>query len=60
MRELTETTTKEGFMANKDILDYPETTTIADDDYIVMDSETAGTSKILASAFINQFEEVDD
>lgn len=47
-------------MANKDILDYPETTTIADDDYIVMDSETAGTSKILASAFINQFEEVDD
>lgn len=47
-------------MANKDILDYPETSIIADDDYIVLDSETAGTSKILASAFANQFEEVDD
>ena len=47
-------------MADKQILDYPETSIIADDDYIVLDSETAGTSKILASAFENQSEEVDD
>lgn len=36
---------------NKKILDYPEVTQIADDDYILFDSESGGTSKILASYF---------
>lgn len=36
---------------NKTILDYEEATSIAHDDYIVMDSPSGGTSKVLASAF---------
>ena len=36
---------------NKTILDYEEATSIAPDDYIVMDSPSGGTSKILASTF---------
>ena len=35
----------------KSILDYSEVTQVADDDYILLDSETGGTSKILASYF---------
>ena len=38
-------------MANKEILDYPETSIIADDDYILLDSVNGGTSKVLANAF---------
>lgn len=44
-------------MANKDILDYPETSIIADDDYILLDSENGGTSKILATTFANEEDE---
>lgn len=44
-------------MADKQILDYPETTTIADDDYVLLDSENGGTSKILASTFANEEDE---
>jgi hypothetical protein len=36
---------------NKTILDYEEATSIAPDDYIVMDSPSGGTSKVLASTF---------
>lgn len=36
---------------DKTILDYEEATSIAPDDYIVMDSPSGGTSKVLASAF---------
>lgn len=36
---------------NKTILDYEEATSIAPDDYIIMDSPSGGTSKVLASAF---------
>ena len=36
---------------DKTILDYPEVTQVADDDYILFDSESGGTSKILASYF---------
>lgn len=32
------------------IIDFPETTEVADDDYILMDSETDGTKKILVSS----------
>lgn len=38
---------------DKTILDYEEATSIAPDDYIVMDSPSGGTSKVLASAFGN-------
>jgi hypothetical protein len=44
-------------MANKEILDYPEVSTIADDDYILLDSENGGTSKMLASAINNEEDE---
>lgn len=44
-------------MADKQILDYPETTTISDDDYVLLDSENGGTSKILASTFANEEDE---
>ena len=47
-------------MANKDILDYTEATEIASDDYIVMDSETSGTFKVLASSLAYKFEEEDE
>lgn len=36
---------------DKSILDYTEVTQVADDDYILFDSESGGTSKILASYF---------
>lgn len=36
---------------DRNILDYPEVTQVADDDYILLDSETGGTSKILANYF---------
>ena len=36
-------------MADVEIMDYDEVTVIADDDYILLDSESGGTCKILAS-----------
>lgn len=38
-------------MADNTILDYEEATELADDDYIIMDSESGGTCKIPAKYF---------
>ena len=46
-------------MADKNILDYPEVSVVADDDYILLDSESGGTSKILASRLTKPYEDIE-
>jgi hypothetical protein len=46
-------------MVDKNIIDYPEVSVVADDDYILLDSESGGTSKILASRLTKPYEDIE-